>query len=67
MKMKDLAEAVDNFLHFNKYKVLDGKGSISRKQAENKAFGEYDEFNKTQNIESDFDRLVKEQAKLEKK
>jgi len=25
MKMVDLAEAVDNFLHFNKYEVLDGK------------------------------------------
>ncbi|MFA6256461.1 MAG: virulence RhuM family protein [Candidatus Absconditabacterales bacterium] len=61
MKMKDLAEAVDNFLNFNKYKVLDGKGSISKKQAEDKAFGEYDIFNKIQHIESDFDRLVKEQ------
>ena len=67
MKMKDLAEAVDNFLHFNKYAVLDGKWWISRQQADEKAFSEYEEFNKTQNIESDFDRLVKEQAKLEKK
>ena len=32
MKMKDLAEAVDNFLHFNKYAVLDGKWWISRQQ-----------------------------------
>jgi len=66
MKMKDLADAVDNFLHFNKYEVLDGKWWISRQQADEKAFSEYEEFNKTQNIESDFDRLVKEQIKLEK-
>lgn len=64
MKMKDLAEAVDNFLQFNKYKVLEGKWGISREQAEVKAFSEYEEFNKIQNIESDFDRLVKEQKSL---
>ncbi len=64
MKMKDLAEAVDNFLQFNKYKVLEGKWGISREQAEVKAFSEYEEFNKTQNIESDFDRLVKKQKNL---
>ncbi|MEN9445273.1 MAG: hypothetical protein RIS47_2164, partial [Bacteroidota bacterium] len=29
------------------------------KQAEEKAFAEYDVFNKTQNIESDFDRVLK--------
>lgn len=67
MKMGDLAQAVDNFLHFNKYQVLDGKGTISRKQAEEKALNEYEIFNKTQNIESDFDRLVKEQIHLENK
>jgi len=67
MKMVNLAEVVDNFLHFNKYEVLDGKWSISREQAEEKAFWEYEKFNKTQSIESDFDRLVKEQKKLEKK
>ncbi len=67
MKMSDLAEAVDNFLHFNKYKVLDGKWWISRQKAEEKALKEYEIFNKTQNIESDFDRLVQEQISLENK
>lgn len=67
MKMIDLAEAVDNFLHFNRYEVLDGKWSISREQAEEKAFWEYEKFNKTQSIESDFDRLLKEKNKLENK
>ena len=35
------------------------QGFISRKQAEEKAFTEYDKLNKTQRIESDFDKLVK--------
>lgn len=67
MKMTDLAEAVNNFLLFNKYNLLDGKWWISRKQAEEKAFNEYEIFNKTQNIESDFDRLIKEQIHIENK
>jgi hypothetical protein len=33
---------------------------VSRKQAEEKAFAEYDKFNKTQSIESDFDKMVKQ-------
>jgi hypothetical protein len=37
----------------------EGKGSISAIQAEEKAFAEYDKFNKTQKIESDFDKAVK--------
>ena len=41
------------------YRVLEGKGSISAQQAEEKAFLEYDIFNKTQKIESDFDKAVK--------
>jgi hypothetical protein len=36
-----------------------GYGSISRKQAEEKAFAEYEKFDKTQRIESDFDKMVK--------
>jgi len=39
--------------------VLEGYGSVSRKQAEQKAFAEYDKFNRQQRIESDFDRTVK--------
>jgi len=33
--------------------------SVSRKKAEEKAFAEYDKFNRTQRIESDFDKAVK--------
>jgi len=50
---------VNRFLEFNEYRVLEGYGSISRKQAEEKASGEYDRFNKTQRIESDFDKAIK--------
>jgi len=64
--MEQLAESVNKFLEFNDFKVLDGKGKISQKQAEEKAFAEYDEFNKTQPIESDFDREVKKLLKSEK-
>ena len=57
--MEQFALSVNKFLEFNEYKVLDGKGSISAKQAEKRAFAEYDKFNKTQKIESDFDKAVK--------
>ena len=60
MRMDDLADSVNRFLEFNEYKILDDKGKVSHRQAEQKAVEEYDEFNKTQEIESDFDRLVKE-------
>lgn len=57
--MEQFAESVSRFLEFNEYKILEGKGSISAKQAQEKAYAEYDEFNKTQKIESDFDKLLK--------
>ena len=41
-------------------------GHISHKQAVEKAYQEYDIFNKTQPIESDFDRMVKGLSKAEK-
>ena len=57
--MEQFATSVDKFLTFNDYKVLHGKGRISKTQAEKKAFEEYETFNKTQKIESDFDKVVK--------
>jgi hypothetical protein len=57
--MKEFAESVDKFLSFNEYKILDGKGHISKADADEKAILEYKEFNKHQEIESDFDREVK--------
>jgi hypothetical protein len=59
--MESFSESVNRFLEFNEYKILEGYGSISRKKAEDKAFAEYDKFNKTQqHIESDFDKVVKQ-------
>lgn len=62
--MEGLAESVNKFLTFNEYKVLSGKGRISKIQADKKAIGEYETFNKTQKIISDFDKEIK---KLKKK
>jgi len=58
--MVELAESVNRFLNFNDFKVLEHKGTVSHQQAIEKAVGEYDEFNKTQKIESDFDRFTKQ-------
>jgi len=58
--MESFAESVNRFLEFNEYQILEGYGSVSRKKAEEKAFAEYDKFNKTQRIESDFDKAVKQ-------
>lgn len=57
--MEDFAESINEFLTFRRYKVLKNKGSITKKEADRKAHCEYDEFNKTQKIESDFDKEVK--------
>jgi len=57
--MKEFAKAVDRFLSFNEYRILDGKGRISKEKADQKALAEYKEFNKHQPIESDFDKEVK--------
>ncbi len=57
--MEQFSESVNKFLNFNEYEILEGKGKISAKQAEQKAFEEYTIFNKTQKIESDFDKAVK--------
>lgn len=65
--MEQFSDSVNKFIDFNEYKVLEGKGSISAKQAEQKAFGEYDKFNKTQKIESDFDKAIKMLEKKSKK
>lgn len=57
--MASFAESVNKFLAFNEYQILEGYGSVTRNQAEQKAFAEYEKFNKQQRIESDFDRAVK--------
>lgn len=57
--MDDFALSINEFLEFRKFKILPDKGSVSKKQAEDKAVIEYEEFNKSQFIESDFDKEVK--------
>lgn len=47
------------FLAFRKYQILKSKGSISHQQAVEKAETEYNGFNKTQKIVSDFDKEIK--------
>lgn len=63
--MEQFAASVDKFLTFNDYKILPDKGKISAVQAKKKAEEEYDIFSKTQRIDSDFDKEVREM--LEKK
>lgn len=57
--MKQFAASVNKFLTFNDYQILPDKGKISATQAKKKAEEEYDIFNKTQRIDSDFDKEVR--------
>lgn len=57
--MEEFAGSVNEFLAFRRYDILPDRGRVSRREADEKAFAEYDEFNKTQKITSDFDREVK--------
>ncbi len=57
--MEAFGESVNKFLTFNEYRILPDKGRVSHKQAMDKVAHEYDKFNKTQKIESDFDRELK--------
>ena len=57
--MVEFVESVNKFLSFNEYRVLDRNWSISKAQADEKAIEEYKEFNKKQEIESDFEKEMK--------
>ncbi|WP_290378845.1 virulence RhuM family protein [Paramuribaculum intestinale] len=57
--MEQFAESVNKFLTFNDYKTLPNRGSISASQAKAKAEAEYDLFNPTQQIDSDFDKEIR--------
>lgn len=65
--MIEFAESVNKFLDFNEYKILQGNGTVSKTVAEEKALGEYQEYNKFQLIESDFDKSVKKLMGIKKK
>jgi hypothetical protein len=57
--MEQFAASVNKFLEFNEYKVLQGFGTITREQADQKAAVEYEKFNKHQKLNSDFDKQIK--------
>lgn len=57
--MAQFSASVNEFLTFRKYQILPDKGKISAAQAKKKAEEEYDIFNKTQRIDSDFDKEVR--------
>jgi hypothetical protein len=57
--MEEFAKSINEFLAFRKYDILQGKGSISKQLADQKAKMEYDAFNKTQKINSDFEKEIK--------
>lgn len=56
--MDQFAASVDKFLTFNDFKTLPDRGKVSAAEAKAKAETEYDLFNPTQRIESDFDREI---------
>ena len=57
--MEQFAASVNEFLSFRRYNILPDKGRISKAQADTKAEAEYDIFNRTQPIISDFDKEIK--------
>lgn len=57
--MAQFSASVNEFLTFRKYQILPDKGKISAAQAKKKAEEEYDIFNKTQRIDSDFDKEMR--------
>ena len=57
--MEQFSASVNEFLSFRRYKILPDKGHISAQQAKEKAENEYDIFNRTQRIDSDFDKEIR--------
>lgn len=57
--MDQFSHSVNEFLEFRKYQILPDKGKISASDAKTKAENEYDIFNKTQKIDSDFDKQIR--------
>lgn len=56
--MEEFEASINEFLNFRRYEILKDNGKISAKQAKAKAESEYDVFNATQKITSDFDKSV---------
>ncbi|CYU35415.1 virulence RhuM family protein [Streptococcus suis] len=58
--MQDLADSIDRFLAFQDYELLEGQSQITSQTAKDKAKSEYAIFNKTQKINSDFEKLLED-------
>ena len=58
--MEQFAASINEFLSFRRYDILPDKGKVSARQAKQKAEAEYDLFNPTQKIVSDFDKVLKQ-------
>ena len=56
--MAEFAASINEFLSFRWYDILPDNGRVSSEQAKEKAYAEYNIFNKTQRIKSDFDKEV---------
>ncbi len=57
--MEQFSASVNEFLAFRRYQILPDKGKISTAEAKQKAENEYDIFNRTQRIDSDFDKEIR--------
>ena len=64
--MEEFEKSINEFLSFRRYDILEGKGTVSHKVAVRKAETEYDEFNKKQKINSDFDKMIKKMLSEDK-
>ena len=70
MYMKDWLETIDDYLKMTRREILTTKGSISHKQAIEKAHAEYDKYKKKQdellsNVEKDFIHSIEMLEKIE--
>lgn len=63
--MEQFSASINEFLSFRRYDILPDKGKVSHKEAVAKAHAEYDIFNKTQKIVSDFDLFLQQAEKLD--
>ena len=65
LQMEDFAKSIDEFLAFRRYQILIGKGKVSMQDAKDKANLEYGIFNKTQKIDSDFEKKLARAKEVE--
>ena len=66
MSMKDWAERLDKFLEFNEYQILNGRGRISRKVADEFVKTEFEKFKPIQdkNYKSDYNKFEEKTRRL---